>query len=101
VSPQAGLVIGCAAACGAIKLAGPVLLGGRKMPEPFTRVVMLMAPALLAALVVTQALADGARISVGANTAGVAVGGLVAWRRRSEIAAVVAATLVAGLLRIA
>ena len=39
----------------AIKAAGPVLAGGRVLPQSSARVVDLLAPALLAALVATQA----------------------------------------------
>ena len=38
----------------ALKSVGPVLLGGRPLPEHLTGIVGLLAPALLAALVVTQ-----------------------------------------------
>ncbi len=59
---------------------------------------MLLAPALLAALVFTQAFAEGSRLVVGAETAGVLAGGLVAWRTGSIVACVVvAAALTAGL----
>jgi predicted branched-subunit amino acid permease len=56
----------------------PVALGGRELPAWFSAIVMMMAPALFAALVVTQALADGEKWAVGADTVGVA---LAAWRR--------------------
>jgi branched-subunit amino acid transport protein len=47
----------------AIKSLGPVLLGGRSLPSAVAGVVELLAPAMLAALVVTQALASGQSIS--------------------------------------
>ena len=62
------LVAGCAVVTFAIKAAGPIALGGRELPAAFSRVIVLMAPALLAALIVTNALADGDRIAVGATT---------------------------------
>jgi branched-subunit amino acid transport protein len=81
-----------------IKALGPVALGGRRLPVAFTGVVVLLAPALLAALVVTQALAEGDRLTVGADAVGVAAGGAVAWRGYSVIACVaVAACVTAGL----
>jgi hypothetical protein len=43
------------AATVALKAVGPVLLGGRDLPRPLTAILFLLAPALLAALVVTQA----------------------------------------------
>jgi branched-subunit amino acid transport protein len=76
-----------------------VALGGRELPGWFTGVVVLLAPALLAALVVTQALSHGHHLSVDARTAGVAAGGLVAWRSGSLIACVLVAAGVAGGLR--
>ena len=44
-----------AVASAAIKAAGPVLIGGRPLPALAGRVIALLAPALLAALVVTSA----------------------------------------------
>ena len=58
----------------------------------------MMAPALFAALVVTQALADGRRLGVGADTAGVALAGIAAWRGASVIAVVAIAAVTTALL---
>lgn len=93
------LLIGlCAATTAAIKAAGPIALGGRDLPPRFSIVIASMAPALLAALVVTTALADGERIAVGADTAGVAVAGVAAWRGANVILVVLlAAGVTAGL----
>jgi branched-subunit amino acid transport protein len=41
-----------------IKATGPVLLGGRELPARLVGAVGLLAPAVLAALVVTQVFAD-------------------------------------------
>jgi branched-subunit amino acid transport protein len=82
----------------AIKAAGPVALGGRELPRWLTSIVMLLAPALLAALVVTQALADGSKWAIDETTAGVAIAGIVSWRGGSVVACViVAAAVTAGL----
>jgi branched-subunit amino acid transport protein len=98
VSTSAALIAGCAIITFAIKAVGPIALGGRELPGWFTGVVVLLAPALLSALIVTQALADGDRLAIGADTAGVVAGGLVAWRLGSVIGCVVvAATVTAGL----
>lgn len=48
------VVFAVGAATVVLKAVGPVLLGGRDLPAPLTGVVGLLAPALLAALVVTQ-----------------------------------------------
>ena len=93
------LIAGCAVVTFAIKAAGPIALGGRSLPPRFDAVVALLAPALLAALIVTQALADGERLHVGADTAGVAAAGLVVWRGGSLLPAVVLAVLVTAGLR--
>lgn len=84
----------------AIKAAGPIALGGRDLPAAFNAVIKLMAPALLAALVVTAALADGEELAVGADTAGVAAAGVVLWRGGSVVAGVLVAAVVTALLRL-
>jgi branched-subunit amino acid transport protein len=93
------VIAGCAVVTAIIKAAGPVALGARDLPPRVAEVIGLMAPALLAALVVTQALADGTRLHVGADTAGVALAGLVAWRRGSVLPAVGLAVVVTAGLR--
>lgn len=92
-------VIGaCAVATALIKGIGPFALGGRDLPPRVIGVVTLLAPALLAALVVTQALADGRHVGVGADTVGVAASAVVLWRGASILVAVaVAAAVTAGL----
>jgi branched-subunit amino acid transport protein len=92
------VVGGAAAVTAFIKGAGPFALGGRELPEWFSGVVVLLAPALLAALVVTSALADGKHLHVGADTAGVAAAGIAFWRGASVIVGVlIAAVVTAGL----
>lgn len=93
------LIGGCALVTAAIKAVGPIALGGRELPDRFTGVIALMAPALLAALVVTAALADADRLALGPDTAGVAAGGLVAWRTESVVGCVVAAAAVTAAVR--
>ena len=93
------LIGGCAVVTFAIKAAGPVAFGGRDLPGWFDAVITLMAPALLAALIVTQALADGERLHVGADTAGVAAAGVVVWRGGSIVPAVGLAVVVTAGLR--
>ena len=89
----------CAAVTVVIKAAGPVALGGRALPGWLLDVVGLLAPALLAALVCVSALADGERLTVGADTAGVAVAGVVLWRGGSIVLAVAVAAAVTAALR--
>jgi len=99
MSTSIELIAGCALVTYAIKGIGPLALGGRDLPLWFTSVVILLAPALFAALVATQALADGGRLAIGADTFGVAAGGFVALRFGSVIGCVVVAAVVTALLR--
>ena len=99
MSTQWVVIVGSAVATFAIKGAGPVALGGRQLPRAFTGVINLMAPALLSALVVTSALANGKHLAVDAETAGVAAAGLLYLRFRSIVGAVVVAAAVTALLR--
>jgi branched-subunit amino acid transport protein len=99
MSSSVALIGACAVVTFVIKAIGPVALGGRELPLWFTSVVILLAPALFAALVATQALANGRHLAVGADTVGVAAGGFVAWRLRSVIGCVVVAAVVTAVLR--
>ena len=92
------LIILVAALTAAIKAAGPMALGGRELPAWFSSIVTVMPAAVLAALVVTSALANGEELSVGPDTAGVAAAGFIAWRGGSVVmCVVVAAAVTAGL----
>ena len=69
------LVVGLVAvATIAFKAAGPVLLGGRLLPVGVRGVVALLAPVLLAALVVTQTVGGDGGLVLDARLAGVGAG---------------------------
>lgn len=93
------LIGGCAVVTAIIKAVGPVAFGGRELPGWTTAVIALLAPALLSALVVTQALADGKHLAINEETFGVVAGGLVAWRFGSMLGCVVTAAVVTAGLR--
>jgi len=57
----------------AFKSAGPVLLGGRELPQPMVNAFGLLAPSLLAALVVTQAVGGKEAIVLDTRLVGVGV----------------------------
>jgi branched-subunit amino acid transport protein len=98
MSQQWTLIAGCAVVTALIKAAGPVAFGGRPLPARLRGVIVLLAPALLVALIVTQALADGDHIAIGADTAGVGCAGIVLWRGGSILLVVgVAVAVTAGL----
>ena len=96
---QWALVGWCAVVTAVIKAAGPVAFGGRDLPDRLAGVIALMAPALLAAFAAAQALADGAHIAIGADTAGVALAGVVLWRGGTILVAVAVAVAVTAGLR--
>jgi branched-subunit amino acid transport protein len=86
------LVVGLATV--ALKATGPVLLGDRELPERVVGVVGLLAPVLLAALVVTQTVGGDNELVLDARLAGVGAGA-VAIAARAPLPAVVVAAAVA------
>jgi branched chain amino acid efflux pump len=80
----------------AIKAAGPVLLGGRPLPERFTGVVELLAPAVLGALVAVQTFGAGQSLVVDERLIGVAAAGIaLGWKAPLLIVVMVAAAATA------
>jgi len=68
----------------ALKAVGPVGVSGRKLPAHVLELLDMVAPAILAALVVTETFADGRSLVLDARLAGVAAG-LVAILFRAPI----------------
>lgn len=94
-------IAGCTVVTAAIKGFGPVVMGGRELPPRVGGVIMLMAPALLAALVVTSVFADGEHLRVGADFVGVAVGAaLMIWTRAGVLTAVLVAAFLTAAIRL-
>ena len=83
----------------AIKAVGPVLLGGRPLPARATGLVELLAPALLGALVATQALGDGRALVLDERLIGLAVAGIALWRKAPMLVVIVAAAAATALSR--
>lgn len=83
----------------AIKAVGPVLLGGRPLPARATGLVELLAPALLGALVATQALGDGQALVLDERLIGLAVAGIALWRKAPMLIVIVAAAAATALAR--
>lgn len=84
----------------AIKAAGPVLLGGRALPERARDVIALLAPALLAALVATTTLADGQALVLDARIIGVAAGAAALLLRAPVLLVVIIAAAAAAVARL-
>ena len=92
-------VLALAAGTYAMKAAGPLVLGGRRLPPALARITDLLPAALLAALVAVQGLTSGGAWALDARAAGVAAALLVAWRRGSFLTIVVAAVVVTAAAR--
>ena len=94
------LVTATIAGCYLLKLAG-YLVSARLLDHPRTRqLVELLPVALLAALVVVEALANGRRLDFnGPRLAGFAAGAIAVWRRAPFLVVVVLAAVTAAVLR--
>lgn len=82
-----------------LKGLGPVLLGGRPLPRRLLGVVTLLAPALLAALIVTQAFGSGQALGLDARAAGLGAAALALALRAPVLVVVVAAAPAAATVR--
>ncbi len=84
----------------AIKAAGPVLLGGRALPDRVGAVVALLAPALLAALVATAAFASDRELTIDPRAAGLGVAAIAIAMRAPVLLVVVLAAATAAIVRL-
>ena len=94
------VVVVVGAATVALKATGPVLLGDRTLPEPLARVVALLAPVLLSALVVTQTVGGDNELVLDARLAGVGAGAVAIAARAPLPVVVVAAAVATALVRV-
>jgi branched-subunit amino acid transport protein len=83
----------------ALKAAGPVLLGGRELPSRLADAFELLAPSLLAALVVTQALGEGGDLVVDERLVGVGVAAVAIRLRAPLIVVMILAAVSTALVR--
>ncbi|MFF7728861.1 AzlD domain-containing protein [Streptomyces sp. NPDC008001] len=84
----------------ALKATGPVLLGGEELPAAMQRVVTLMAPTLLAALIATQMFSQGKSLVVDARAVGLVVGAFGVWRKWPTLLVVVLGAAATALTRL-
>ena len=91
-----------AVATAAIRACGPVLLGGRDLPAPAMGVIALVAPALLAALVVVETFGapEGGSLELDARIAGVAAAAIALRGGARLLPVVVLAAAVTAALRL-
>jgi branched-subunit amino acid transport protein len=83
----------------AIKAGGPVLVGGRALPDWLVGIIALLAPALLAALVMVDTFAKGQSLVIDARAAGLAVAIVGVVLRAPMLAIVVGAAAATALVR--
>ena len=93
------VVIAVGAVTVALKAAGPVLLGGRELPPPVLSVVVLLAPALLAALVAVGLFALERELVLDERVAGLAAAVLALVLRAPILVVVIAAAVATALAR--
>jgi branched-subunit amino acid transport protein len=86
------LLVGAATVC--LKGVGPVVLGGRELPAALSAVLFLLAPALLAALVVTQAVGGDREIVLDERLLGIAAAAAAIVFRLPLLAVVIVAAAV-------
>lgn len=89
-----------ALATAALKIAGPLTLGGRPLPASMLNVVELLASALLAALVVVETFGEGRSLVLDARVVGSAFAAVAVWRRAPMVVVVVGAAAVTALARL-
>lgn len=82
------------------KASGPVLLGRRELPPRVASVVEVLAPAMLAALVVTQTVGGDRELVLDERLAGVLTGGVAVWLRAPLVVVMIVAGATAALIRL-
>jgi branched-subunit amino acid transport protein len=82
------------------KASGPVLLGDRELPPRALALVEVLAPAMLAALVVTQTVGGDQEIVFDERLVGVAAGAVAIRLRAPLIVVMLVAAAVAALIRL-
>lgn len=82
------------------KASGPVVLGRRELPPRVLALVEVLAPAMLAALVVTQAVGGDRAIVIDERLAGIAAGAVAITLRAPLLLVVIVAATTAALIRL-
>jgi uncharacterized membrane protein len=92
-------IVGVALASAVIKAAGPVLIGGRELPPRAVSVIALLAPALLAALVVSETFGEEGHLVLDERAIGVVVAAIALALRAPVLLAVALAAATTALVR--
>ena len=94
------VVLAVGVASVAFKASGPVVLGRRALPPLAVRLVEVLAPVMLAALVTVQAVGGDREIVLDARLAGLGAAGLALWRGAGLLTVIVVAGAAAALVRL-
>jgi branched-subunit amino acid transport protein len=92
-------IVAVSLANAAIKGAGPLLVGGQDLPPRMVAVIALLAPALLAALVVTETFGEDGHLVLDERAVGVAIAGIALVLRAPVLVAVGLAAVATALAR--
>lgn len=83
----------------ALKAAGPLVLGDRRLPTRVQVLVDLLPAALLASLAVVSTVADGRAVVFDARAVGMLVAGVALWRRAPFVVVIVLASAATAAVR--
>lgn len=83
----------------ALKSTGPLLAGGKSPPSAITRVIALLTPAIISALVISDTFTNGNSLLLDARAAGVAAGAIALLLKSPAPIALILAGLTAATLR--
>ena len=83
----------------ALKAAGPLVLGDRRLPTRVQVLVDLLPAALLASLAVVSTVADGRAVVFDARVVGMLVAGFALWRRAPFVVVIVLASAATAAVR--
>ena len=92
-------IVVVALASATIKAVGPIFVGGRDLPPWASSIIALLAPALLAALVVTETFSEDRHLVLDARAIGVAVAATALALRAPVLVAVTLAAVATAMVR--
>jgi branched-subunit amino acid transport protein len=93
------VVLGAGGGTLVLKGLAPAVLGGRALPDRLMGVMALLAPTLLAALIVTNTFATGRHLVLDARAAGLAAALIAVLLRAPVLVVILAAAVTAAVLR--
>jgi branched-subunit amino acid transport protein AzlD len=83
----------------ALKAAGPLVLGSRRLPTRIQLLVDLLPAALLASLAIVSTVGDGEAVVLDARLVGLVAAGIALWRRAPFVVVIVVASAATALVR--